>query len=74
MTTDVIAPAYLKRPQAAAYLGVSVRYFRRHVHVRPKEFPGRGVKPLLMWAVVDLDRWVESVSNPKSRANLQKAS
>jgi hypothetical protein len=74
MSAPAIAPAYLRRQHAASYLGVSLRYFRRHVHVRPKEFPGRGKRPLLMWAVVDLDRWVESVSNPKSRANLQKAS
>jgi len=72
MTSPTIAPAYLKRPQAAAYLGVSVKYFRRHVTVRPKEFPGSGDKPLLMWAVRDLDAWAESVSSPKSRASLRK--
>ncbi len=73
MTTPIVA-RYLKRPDAARYLGVSVKYFRRHVDVRPKELPGRGERPLLMWSVADLDAWVERVSNPKSRAGLRRAS
>jgi len=73
MTTPVVS-RYLKRPDAAAYLGVSVKYFRRHVDVRPKELPGRGAKPLLMWAVADLDAWVERVSSPKSRSGIRRAS
>ncbi|HVX38773.1 MAG TPA: hypothetical protein VHB25_04290 [Gemmatimonadaceae bacterium] len=62
-----MTPAYLKQKAAAAYLGVSVRYFQQHVTVRPKELPGRGRKPLLVWCVRELDEWVARVSDPKSR-------
>lgn len=62
-----MTPAYLSQKDAAAYLGVSVRYFRDHVDVRPKELPGRGDRPLLRWAVADLDAWVVRVSSPRSR-------
>jgi hypothetical protein len=63
-----MTPAYLKQPDAARYLGVSVRYFQQHVDVRPKELPGRGRRPLLLWSVAELDAWVNRVSNPKTRA------
>lgn len=62
-----MSPAYLRQQAAAAYIGVSARYFRDHVDVRPKELPSSGRRPLLVWAVRDLDAWVERVSDPKSR-------
>jgi hypothetical protein len=67
---------YLRQKAAAAYLGVSVRYFRYHVDVRPLELPGRGRRPVLVWRPADLDTWVERVSDPKSRAvsNARRAS
>lgn len=58
---------YLRQKAAAAYLGISVRYFQQHVSVIPKELPGRGARPVLVYAIADLDAWVERVSNPKSR-------
>lgn len=63
-----MTPAYVKQKAAAAYLGVSVRYFRDHVDVRPKELPGRGRRPMLVWSIAELDAWVARVSDPKSRA------
>jgi hypothetical protein len=57
----------LRQKAAAAYLGVSVRYFRAHVDVAPKTLPGSGHKPLLVWSTRELDEWVERVSNPKAR-------
>lgn len=63
-----MTPAYMKQKAAAAYLGVSVRYFQLHVDVRPKELPGRGRRPMLVWSVAELDAWVARVSDPKSRS------
>ncbi|HTE45153.1 MAG TPA: hypothetical protein VK636_07910 [Gemmatimonadaceae bacterium] len=63
-----MTPAYVKQKAAAAYLGVSVRYFRDCVDVRPKELPGTRTRPMLVWAIADLDAWVARVSDPKSRA------
>lgn len=59
--------AYLNQLEAAEYLGVSVRYFRDFVDVRPKELPGRGKRPVLRWCAADLDGWVTRVSDPKAR-------
>lgn len=58
---------YLRQRAAAEYLGVSVRYFQQHVTVMPKELPGRGKKPVLVYQVAELDAWVARVSDPKSR-------
>jgi hypothetical protein len=58
---------YLRQKGAAAYLGVSVRYFRCHVNVRPLELPGSGRRPVLVWRPADLDAWVERVSATQSR-------
>jgi hypothetical protein len=69
-----IAPAYLNRADAAAYIGVSTRYFRRHVSVRPKELPGRGKRKVLVYAVRDLDAWVERVSSTNSRVGTTRKS
>jgi hypothetical protein len=50
---------------AAQYLGVSVRYFRDHIHVEPVPVGEvrPGVKPLLRYLREDLDaildRWKE---------------
>jgi hypothetical protein len=56
----VVRPAFLRQHEAAAYLGVSVRWFRDNVDVAPvtlgRTKPGR--KPLLRYAVTDLDAWV----------------
>jgi hypothetical protein len=73
--TDIIGvvPRYLPQKAAAAYLGVSVRYFRDHVDVKPKTYPGRGKKPVLRWSTLDLDAWTERVSDPKSRAGRRSA-
>lgn len=63
---------YLSQKEAAAHLGVSVRYFQLHVAVTPKTLPGRGAKPMLRYRRTDLDAWVDRVSDPKSR--VRKAS
>lgn len=65
--TLTLAPAYLRLKQAAAYLGVSARYFYRHVDARPLELPGRGKRRVLVWRVADLDAWVERVGTPRRR-------
>jgi hypothetical protein len=62
-----ILPAYMSQVQAAAYLGVSTRYFRDHVDVDPVPFPGGGDRPLERYARVDLDAWAERWRSPKSR-------
>jgi hypothetical protein len=53
-------PAYLRQWEAARYLGVSVRWFRDHVHVEalPIGKPAPGRKPVLRYRVADLDAWV----------------
>jgi hypothetical protein len=58
----------LRQKAAAEYLGVSIRYFRENVDVEPKQLPGRGKRPLLVWSMRELDAWVERVSGPKSPA------
>jgi hypothetical protein len=52
---------YLTQVQAAAYLGVSVRWFRDNVDVQPVPMglPRPGKRPLLRYRRVDLDAWVE---------------
>lgn len=69
-----MTPAYLRQRDAAKYLGVSVRYFQLHVDVRPKELPGRGRRPILLYPVRELDAWVERASDPRSRAGARRAS
>jgi hypothetical protein len=64
---SVVQPAYLEQRAAAAYLSVSIRYFRDFVNVRPRELPGYGRKPVLRWAVADLDAWMARVSETKNR-------
>ena len=58
-------PAYLSQVDAAAYLGVSVRWFRDHVDVVAvpvgKVVPGK--RPLLRYRTVDLDAWVASCAS-----------
>lgn len=65
--------AYLRQKAAAAYLGVSVRYFQQHVAVTPKTLPGSGTKPVLVYRRADLDEWVDRVSNPKARGGRKSA-
>lgn len=72
MSSESNAPAptmrgYLRLKEAAAYLGVSERYFYQHVDARPFELPGRGKRRVLVWRPADLDAWVERVSSTKSR-------
>lgn len=62
-----VIPAYMTQVDAAAYLGVSVRYFRDVVDVQPIPFPGTGEKPVERYAVKDLDAWAEKWRDPKSR-------
>lgn len=62
-----IVVGWLRQKDAARYLGISVRYFRDHVDVRPRELPGRGRKRVLIYKPADLDAWVERVSDPKNR-------
>jgi hypothetical protein len=45
----------LSQQEAARYLGVSVRWFRDHVHVEPVPYPSRGDRPLLRYMREDLD-------------------
>jgi hypothetical protein len=47
-----IAPRYLTREQAAAYLGYSESFFKEHVNVAPVR-EGRTVR----FDIVDLDAW-----------------
>ncbi len=56
----------LRQKAAAEYLGVSVRYFREHVDVEPKQLPGRGKRPLLVWSAKELDEWVDRM-NPTTK-------
>jgi hypothetical protein len=65
-------PQYMSQVQAAAYLGVSVRWFRDNVDVQPVPFgrPRPGKKPLLRYRRNDLDAWVERCRTyklPKAR-------
>lgn len=63
-----IAPAYFSQVDAAAYLGVSPRYFRDNVDVTPVPFPGgNGSRPLERYSRADLDAWAERWRNPKAR-------
>lgn len=62
-----VVPAYMNQADAAAYLGVSVRYFRDNVHITPIPFPGSGTKPVDRYSRVDLDGWAERWRNPKAR-------
>jgi hypothetical protein len=45
----------LSQVEAAKYLGVSVRWFRDHVHVEPVPYPSSGDRPLLRYMREDLD-------------------
>ena len=59
----------LRQPEAAEYLGVSVRYLRQRTDVPVILLPGHGDKgrPLLRYRRRDLDAWIETVNNPRSR-------
>jgi hypothetical protein len=67
MKTSKVTPAYMSQVDSARYLGVSVRYFRDHVGVKPVPFPGGGKKPLERYARADLDAWAERWRDPKAR-------
>ncbi len=62
-----MTPGYLRQKPAAAYLGMKERWFRDNCPVPPKTLPGNGTKPVLVWRVAELDAWVESCADPKSR-------
>lgn len=57
--------AYLTQVAAAAYLGVSVRWFRDNVTVLavPVGKPRPGKRPLLRYRTADLDAWVASCAS-----------
>lgn len=57
---------YFNQADAAAYLGVSVRYFREHVDVEPEPWPGRGTSPHFMYPRAKLDAWALSFRARKS--------
>lgn len=67
MPKPEVSPAYMSQVQAAAYLGVSTRYFRDHVTVTPIPFPGGGQRPVERYARADLDAWAERWRDPKAR-------
>lgn len=67
MAKTHITPAYLSQVDAAAYLGVSVRYFRDVVTVEPVYLPSSKGRPLMRFSRADLDAWVTSLRDPKSR-------
>lgn len=52
--------AYLTQVGAAAYLGVSVRWFRDNVTVEavPVGRPRPGKRPVMRYRATDLDAWV----------------
>ena len=56
----------LRQSDAAKYLGVSVRAFRRFA-IRPDYLPGRGTRKLPVWPVSRLEEFYKAVNEPKSR-------
>jgi hypothetical protein len=51
--------ALLRQKDAAAYLGVSVRYLRARKDIKTTTIPSvEGTRPLLRYRVADLDAWV----------------
>lgn len=65
MMAEQPSGGYVRQKKAAAYLGVSVRWFQGHVTVRPKTLGvGPGGRPVAVYAIRDLDAWVE-LQQPK---------
>jgi predicted DNA-binding transcriptional regulator AlpA len=62
--------AYLSQREAAAYLGMSAKTFRRHVRVSavPVTVPKPGQKPLLRYRRADLDAYVSACATYKMRS------
>jgi hypothetical protein len=57
----------LTQKQAAAYVGVSVRFFRDNVHVRARCIcaPKTGQRPLLRYFREELDAWMDRWGKPE---------
>ena len=55
--------ALFSQQEAAAYLGVKVRYLRDEVSIVPRELPGHGEKkrPLIRYHRDDLDQWLRDL-------------
>lgn len=66
-----LQPRGLTQRAAAEYVGVSVRWFRDHVHVEAKPV-GRlapGKKPLLRYRIEELDAWMDTCAQVKADPN-----
>lgn len=74
MTTIALQPRGLTQREAAAYMGVSVRWFRDHVHVeaRPVGRAVPGKRPVLRYRLEELNAWMDSCAamkpNPHQKA------
>lgn len=68
-----LQPRGLTQRAAAKYMGVSVSYFREHVHVEPKPIgrPEPGKKLLLRYRIEALDAWMDQCAEVKA-APVQK--
>jgi hypothetical protein len=56
----------LRQRKAAEYLGVSVRTFRTY-NIPSLSLPGSGPKPIRVYAVSELDKFVADYNDPRSR-------
>ena len=57
----------MKQKEAAAYLGVDPRTFRRYDDVPRTPLPGTASKPIIRYRQSDLDAWLRARANPSSR-------
>jgi len=73
VTIAALQPRGLTQRAAARYLGVSVTYFRMHVHVEAKPVgrPEPGRKPLLRYRVEELDAWMDACAAVKAAPQMR---
>ena len=64
-----MTPRYLRQPDAAAYLGVSVTHFTRHVRRELREVKIGGV---LTYDLLDLDAWADDHTARYGRPSLRR--
>jgi predicted DNA-binding transcriptional regulator AlpA len=57
----------MKQKEAAAYLGVDPRTFRRYDDVPRTPLPGSTSKPIIRYRQSDLDAWLRDRAKPSSR-------
>jgi predicted DNA-binding transcriptional regulator AlpA len=57
----------LKQHEAASYLGVHPRTFRRYEDIPRTPLPGSTAKPIIRYRQSDLDAWLRDRANPGSR-------